>query len=106
MLAQALPHARRAFRLKRTRGGADSAETRGSHRYHVLRSWRGGQHADDGEVLPNSRPALVAVATSSLGESAVTKGMVVDRYAPRLYEPVRVRASRGALAQYTSGTKV
>ncbi len=38
-----------------------------------------------GKYLTNSRPAVTVTAVSALGESSVTKGLVVDLYRPRVY---------------------
>ena len=46
-------------------------------------TWDG--RAESGEYLASSRPTFTVTAVSTLGESRVTKGLVVDLYRPRLY---------------------
>ena len=46
-------------------------------------AWDG--RAGSGEYLASSRPTFTVTAVSTLGESRVTKGLVVDLYRPRLY---------------------
>ncbi len=46
-------------------------------------TWDG--RVGSGEYLASSRPAFTVTAVSTLGESRVTKGLVVDLYRPRLY---------------------
>ena len=46
-------------------------------------TWDG--RAGSGEYLASSRPTFTVTAVSTLGESRVTKGLVVDLYRPRLY---------------------
>jgi hypothetical protein len=46
-------------------------------------TWDG--RAGSGEYLASSRPTFTVTAVSTLGESHVTKGLVVDLYRPRLY---------------------
>ena len=49
-----------------------------------------------GKYLASSRPAFTVTAVSALGESSVTKGLVVDLYRPRLYAPAGKTTTAGA----------
>ena len=43
---------------------------------------------DSGQYLASSRPTFTVTAVSTLGQSSVAKGLVVDLYRPRLYATV------------------
>ncbi len=61
-------------------------------------TWDG--RAGSGEYLASSRPTFTVTAVSTLGESRVTKGLVVDLYRPRLY------ASGGKTTSVGASTKL
>ena len=52
-----------------------------------------------GDALASSRPAFTVKAVSSLGESSVTMGLVVDRYRPRLYATGGKAVALGSMAK-------
>jgi hypothetical protein len=59
-------------------------------------TWDG--KAGSGDVVASCRPVYVIKAVSALGESSVTKGLVVDLYAPRLYATKGLAIALGATA--------
>jgi flagellar hook assembly protein FlgD len=61
-------------------------------------TWDG--RAGSGEYLVSSRPAYTVTAVSALGESSVSKPVVVDLYRPRLY------AATGKATTAGTGTKL
>ena len=54
-----------------------------------------------GDALASSRPAFTIQAVSSLGESSVTRGLVVDRYKPRLYATSGAAVALGSTAKFS-----
>ncbi len=56
-------------------------------------TWDG--RADSGEYLASGRPVFTVTAESTLGESSVSKTLVVDLYRPRIYAPKAKTARRG-----------
>lgn len=56
--------------------------------------WDG--RAGSGEYLASSRPAFTITAVSAIGESSVSKGLVVDLYRPKLYATAGKTTSAGA----------
>jgi flagellar hook assembly protein FlgD len=56
--------------------------------------WDG--RAGSGEYLASSRPAITITAVSAIGETSVSKGLVVDLYRPRLYAAAGKTTAVGA----------
>jgi flagellar hook assembly protein FlgD len=56
-------------------------------------AWDG--KAGPGEALTSCRPRFIVTATSSLGESSVSRGLVVDVTRPRVFASPRKTTSRG-----------
>ena len=56
-------------------------------------TWDG--RAGSGEYLASGRPVFTVTATSTLGESSVSKTLIVDLYRPRIYAPKAKTARRG-----------
>ena len=50
---------------------------------------------DSGAYLASSRPTFAITAVSALGQSSVTKSLVVDLYRPRLYAPAGKSTTAG-----------
>ena len=62
-------------------------------------TWDG--KAGSGEYLASGRPTFTVVATSALGESSVSKGLIVDLYRPKLYATAGKTISVGTATRLT-----
>ena len=62
-------------------------------------TWDG--KAGSGEYLASGRPTFTVSATSTLGESSVSKGLVVDLYRPKLYTAAGKTTSVGTATRFT-----
>ena len=62
-------------------------------------TWDG--KAGSGEYLASGRPTFTVVATSALGKSSVSRGLVVDLYRPKLYAAAGKTTSVGTATRLT-----